>query len=114
MTLELAALPLALVAGVVGILSPCVWPLIPVMTSSATMSGRTGPLYLAGGLSLSFAAAGTVLTFLLVSTGMDPEFFRYLSGALLIVIAVVLLWPALNETATLALSSLSARLGAVG
>lgn len=114
MTLELAAVPLALVAGVVGILSPCVWPLVPVVTSSAAMSGRTGPLYLAGGLSLSFAAAGTVLTFLLVSTGLDPEFFRYVSGALLIVIAAVLLWPALNDTTTLALSWLSNRLGAVG
>jgi len=43
-TLELAAVPLALVAGVAGVLSPCVWPLVPVVTSSAATSGRSGPV----------------------------------------------------------------------
>ena len=28
MTLELASVPLAFVAGVLGIMSPCVWPLV--------------------------------------------------------------------------------------
>jgi hypothetical protein len=76
-SLELAAVPLALVAGVAGILSPCVWPLVPVVTSSAATSGRSGPVYLSMGLALSFAVAGTFLTLLLVSTGLDPELFRY-------------------------------------
>jgi hypothetical protein len=55
MNLELASIPLALVAGVFGVLSPCVWPLVPVVTSSAATTGRSGPLFLALGLSLSFA-----------------------------------------------------------
>lgn len=110
MTLELAAIPLALLAGVAGVLSPCVWPLVPVVTSSATVSGRSGPYWLAGGLSLSFAVAGTLLTLLLVSTGLDPELFRYFSAALLIAVALVILIPTLNRKTTLALSSLSARM----
>jgi cytochrome c biogenesis protein CcdA len=61
LALELAAIPLALVAGVFGVLSPCVWPLVPVVTSSAATSGRSGPLYLAAGLSVSFAVAGPTL-----------------------------------------------------
>jgi cytochrome c-type biogenesis protein len=52
MSLDLAAVPLAFMAGVIGVLSPCVWPLVPVVTSAAAGSGRTGPIYLAGGLSL--------------------------------------------------------------
>ncbi len=110
MTLELTAVPLALVAGIAGVLSPCVWPLVPVVTSSAAVSGRSGPYWLAGGLSLSFAVAGTVLTLLLVSAGLDPEIFRYVSGVLLIAVALVLLVPPLGERATLALSALSARM----
>ncbi|MGH7482694.1 MAG: cytochrome c biogenesis CcdA family protein [Longimicrobiales bacterium] len=110
MTLELAAVPLALLAGVAGVLSPCVWPLVPVVTSSAAVGGRSGPYWLAGGLSLSFAVAGTLLTLLLVSTGMDPEFFRYVSAVLLIAVALVLVIPPLGQRANLALSSLSARL----
>lgn len=108
MTLELAAIPLALVAGVAGVLSPCVWPLVPVVTSSAAVSGRSGPYWLAGGLSVSFAVAGTVLTLLLVSTGLDPELFRYFSAALLVAIGLLILVPALNRKATHALSSLTA------
>lgn len=109
MTLELAAIPLALAAGIFGIMSPCVWPLVPVVTSSAASGGRSGPVYLAAGLSLSFAVAGTLLTLLLVNLGIDPELFRYVAAALLVGIGLVLLVPALNDRTTLLLSSLSSR-----
>jgi cytochrome c-type biogenesis protein len=109
MTLEFAAIPLALVAGVFGILSPCVWPLVPVVTAAAATSGRSGPAYLALGLAVSFAAAGTVLTLLLVSTGLDPELFRYFAAGLLIAVALVLLVRTLNDRVTLRLASFSGR-----
>lgn len=63
MTLELTAIPLALVAGVAGVLSPCVWPLVPVVTSSAATTGRSGPYWLLG---WSLLLLGT-----LVLTGFD-------------------------------------------
>jgi cytochrome c-type biogenesis protein len=109
MNLELAAVPLALVAGVFGVLSPCVWPLVPVVTSSAATSGRSGPLFLALGLSLSFAVAGTVLTLLLVNAGLDPELFRYVAAMLLVVVGATLVIRRLSSWTTLRLSSLSAR-----
>lgn len=114
MTLELAAIPLALVAGVFSILSPCVWPLVPVVTSSAAASGRSGLVYLVLGLSLSFAFAGTLLTLLLVSTGLDPELFRYVAAGMLVAVALVLLVRWLNDRVTLWLSSLSSRLNMRG
>lgn len=108
MTLELAAVPLALLAGVFGVLSPCVWPLVPVVTSAAAVSGRSGPFFLAAGLSVSFALAGTFLSWLLVSTGMDPELFRYVAAGLLVAVAAILLLPAVGDRVTLWLSSLAA------
>jgi cytochrome c-type biogenesis protein len=111
MGLEFAAVPLALVAGVFGILSPCVWPLVPVVTSAAATSGRSGPVWLALGLSVSFAVAGTLLTLMLVSTGLDPELFRYVAAALLIAVALVLLLRSLNDWVTFRLSSFSGRFG---
>jgi len=111
MTLDLAAIPLALMAGVFGVLSPCVWPLVPVVTSSAAAGGRSGPVYLAAGLSLSFAVAGTVLTWVLVSTGLDPELFRYLAAGLLVFLAAVLLLPTLGNWVSLRLSMLTSRFG---
>jgi cytochrome c-type biogenesis protein len=110
-TLELAAVPLAFLAGVVGVLSPCVWPLVPVVTSAASTSGRTGMVWLASGLSLSFAVAGTVLTFLLVRSGLDPELFRYVAAVLLVGAALFLLVGALGDWAARLLSSSVGRLG---
>ncbi len=114
MGLEVTAIPLALLAGVVGVLSPCVWPLVPVVMSSAAVSGRSGPIWLAGGMSLSFAVAGTVLTFVLVQAGLDPELFRYVAAVILIGAAGIILVPYLNDMASGALSSGVARLGLGG
>lgn len=111
MTLELTAIPLAFLSGVLGVLSPCVWPLVPVVTSSAATGGRSGPYFLAGGLSLSFAVAGTLITWLLVSTGLDPELFRYFAAAMLIIVALILLVRQLGDWLTLKLSSFTARFG---
>ncbi|MEM0962766.1 MAG: cytochrome c biogenesis CcdA family protein [Bacteroidota bacterium] len=110
MTLELTAVPLAFLAGVVGVLSPCVWPLVPVVTASAGTGGRSGPLFLALGLSLSFAVAGTGLTFLLVSLGLDPEVFRYAAAGLLVVAGLILVVRVLGDRVTLWLSALSSKL----
>lgn len=114
MTLELASLPLAAAAGVLGVASPCVWPLVPVVMSSAAGAGRAGPWMLTAGLSLSFALAGTLLSWGLVSAGLDPELFRYVAGGLLGGLGGVLLWPPLAERASAALARLRGRLPAPG
>jgi len=107
--MEITAIPLALVAGAVSILSPCVWPLVPVVMGSAATGGRFGPPALALGLSLSFALAGTVLSFILVNAGLNPELFRYVAAALLIAVAGILLIEPLGDWVTLHLSNLTAR-----
>jgi cytochrome c biogenesis protein CcdA len=107
--LELSSIPLAAAAGVLGILSPCIWPLVPVVMSSAADGSRSGPWMLAAGLALSFALAGTLLSFFLVSTGLDPEAFRWLAGCALIFVALVLLVRPLGAWLNARLSSLSGR-----
>lgn len=114
MSLEFSAIPLAWVAGMLSILSPCVWPLVPAVMSSAATSGRTGPWFLALGLSLSFAAGGTVLTFLLLNLHLDPEFLRYIAAFLLLLIAAVLLVKPLGSWLTNNLSMLTARFNTGG
>ncbi len=108
MTLDVTAIPLALLAGVVGVMSPCVWPLVPVVMASAATGGRGGPFFLAGGLSLSFGVAGTFLTFLLVSTGVDPELFRYVAAGALVAMGILLVVDRLGERAAAVLSRLTA------
>lgn len=108
MTLELSSLPLAFVAGVLSVLSPCVWPLVPIVMGSAAGAGRVGPVALAAGLSLAFALAGTLLSFVLVSFGLDPELFRYVASALLVVVALALVVPSFGQWLNDKLSRLTA------
>ena len=114
MTLEFSSVPLAAVAGALSILSPCVWPLVPAVMSSAATGGKTGPWFLAAGLSLSFAVAGTVLTFVLLNLGLDPEIMRIVAAVLLLFMAAVLLIQPLGEWVTNRLALISARFGGLG
>lgn len=109
MSLELASIPLAAAAGALSILSPCVWPLVPIVMASASSGARHGALYLALGLSASFAIAGTLLSFVLISLGLDPELFRYVAAGLLIVVGATLLIKKLGDWLTLRLSLLTSR-----
>ena len=108
MSLEFSAIPLAWVAGMLSILSPCVWPLVPAVMSSAATSGRSGPWFLALGLSVSFAAGGTVLTYALLSLQLDPEFLRYIAAFTLLLVAAVLLVKALGDWLAFRLSIMTA------
>ena len=51
-------LALALAAGALSTLSPCVLPLLPVVAGAALDRHRLGPAALAGGLAASFAVGG--------------------------------------------------------
>lgn len=104
--IEATAFPLAFVAGILGILSPCVWPLVPVVMSSASGGSFRAPLALASGLSLSFALAGTLLTFLLLNLGLGLESLRTLAAGLLVVVGITLVSRRAGEAAAAFLARL--------
>ena len=101
---------LGFVAGAASVLSPCVLPLIPIVIASALSKHRFGTLALAGGLSLSFAAVGTVLANLGANAGLDPDLFRRVAAALMVVFGIVMLSSRLSATFAL----LGSRVGNVG
>ena len=82
-----------------------------VVASAAAGSGRSGPVYLAGGLSLSFAVAGTLLTWMTVSAGLDPELFRVIAAALLVALGATLVVQRLGNWVSVRLSFLTGRFG---
>lgn len=108
MSLEIASIPLAFAAGALSIMSPCVWPLVPVVMSSAGTAGKRGPIALALGLSLSFAVAGTLLSFVLLNLGLDPVLFRYIAAVMLVVMGVLLVFKPAGEWVSFQLSKLTA------
>jgi cytochrome c-type biogenesis protein len=101
---------LGYVAGVLSTLSPCVLPLLPILIATALAQHRYGPLALAGGLTLSFAAVGLFIATIGVAIGLDPGVLRQAAAVLLIGFGIVLLVPALQARFALA----TARLGSSG
>lgn len=108
----------AWLAGMLSTLSPCVLPLLPVLIGSALRDHRLGPLALAGGLALSFAALGIGLITFGFALGVDGAAIRMAAAAVMGLFGVVLLVPALGRGFAAAVAPLAgggnALLGRVG
>lgn len=91
--MTVGALPLAFVAGVLSILSPCVLPILPVVLGAAASEHRWGAAPLAGGLSVSFVAIGLFAATIGYSIGLDTGVFRNTAAMLMIVVGAILLVP---------------------
>lgn len=88
---------LALLAGTLSVLSPCVLPLIPIVLGAAVGEHRFGPAALAAGLALSFVTIGLFVATIGFSIGLDLDVFRSVAAVLLIVMGAVLLIPRVQE-----------------
>ncbi len=78
-------LGLALLAGVLTVLSPCVLPILPIIVGRSLQSHRYGPVVLVSGLIAGFAVAGSLL-------GITASWLtRVANGIRLVAIAVLLI-----------------------
>jgi len=85
---------LALVAGLLSVLSPCVLPLLPLVFGAAASESRAGPLALAAGVALSFTVVGLFVATVGFAVGLDGGAFRIAAAALMIGVGALLLAPA--------------------
>jgi len=98
---------IALVAGLLTTLSPCVLPLIPLLMGSAVSAHRLGPWALAVGVALSFTVAGVLLASVGASLGLDGETFRRMAALLMTAFGLILLSGRLQTLFVRATSGLS-------
>lgn len=95
--MTIATLGLALLAGMLSALSPCVLPLLPIVLGAAASEHRLGPVALAAGLCISFIAIGLFVATIGFAIGLDAGVFRYAAAAIMIAFGAVLLVPRLQE-----------------
>lgn len=98
--LSLPQLGLSLAAGGLTTLSPCVFPLLPLVLGGALQGNRFAPVAMGAGMIASFAAIGMVLGALDPALGIDADTVRTAGAAMLIAFALVMLVPALGERFT--------------
>jgi cytochrome c biogenesis protein CcdA/thiol-disulfide isomerase/thioredoxin len=89
-------LPIALGAGIITAISPCVFPVLPILFAGGGTGGQRRPYAIIGGLVASFATFTLVATWLLDQLHLPQDFLRDLSIALLFLLAATLIVPQLG------------------
>ena len=89
----LLLLPIAFGAGIVTAVSPCVFPVLPILFAGGASGGRRRPYAIIAGLVASFAIFTLIATWLLEQLHLPQDFLRDLSIALLFVVAAMLIFP---------------------
>jgi cytochrome c-type biogenesis protein len=89
----LATSGLALLAGLLSTLSPCVLPLIPLVLGTALSQHKWGPAALSASLALSFTAIGLFVATVGYAIGLDGGVFRGVGAALMLGVGLILVVP---------------------
>ena len=93
-------LAFSLAAGSLTTLSPCVFPILPLVIGGAMQANRLAPVAMGVGMAASFALIGMVLGLLGPALGIDGDSVRIAGAALLVAFGIVMLVPALNDRFT--------------
>lgn len=99
-SLSLPQLGLSLAAGSLTTLSPCVFPLLPLVVGGALQGNRFAPLAMGAGMTASFAAIGVALGALGPALGIDSDVVRIGGALMLIAFSLVMLIPSWGERFT--------------
>ena len=95
--ISLSHIGLSLAAGSLTTLSPCVFPILPLVLGGAVQGNRLAPLAMGSGMAISFALIGLVIGALGPALGIDSDNVRVFGALLLIVFGLVMLVPVLNR-----------------
>lgn len=93
-------LGLSVLAGGLTTLSPCVFPLLPLVLGGAMQSNRAAPLAMGAGMAISFALIGIAIGTLGDALGLNPDNVRTGAAAMLVAFGAVMLVPWLNQRFT--------------
>ena len=97
--MDLVLIGVAVVAGVATFLSPCVLPVLPVVLAASANGGRRRPLGIAIGLAVAFVIFTLTASRLLMALGLPQDLLRNLAIAMLAVVGIALLVPAVATQA---------------
>lgn len=96
-------------AGLLTLINPCVLPVLPIVLATALQSGRSGPLWLAVGMSLSFVVLGVSVTAFGHLIGLNTDHIAQAGAVLMILFGTVLLIPRFSAAFSTATAGVAAR-----
>jgi cytochrome c biogenesis protein CcdA/thiol-disulfide isomerase/thioredoxin len=106
-------LVIAFISGLVTILAPCIWPLLPIILSSSTTGGKSKAFGITLGICASFFVFTLSISYLVSALKIDPNFFRYFAVIVIGLLGLSLAVPWFSTRLEVAVSRLSGRFGGV-
>lgn len=100
----------AFVSGLLTILAPCIWPLLPIILSATTTSGKRKPLGITVGILVSFTVFTLSISYLISLFHFDPNNLRLIAVGILFFLGLALIFPQLSAR----LEGLASRIGRGG
>lgn len=95
-------------AGLVTILAPCIWPVLPIVLSSSLGSkGHQRPLGITLGVMASFTIFTLTISYLVRLFGLDPNIIRTLAVIIIALLGLMMVIPALATSFELLVSRLA-------
>jgi cytochrome c biogenesis protein CcdA len=86
-------LGLALIAGSLSTLQPCVLPLIPIVLGGAIYQNKYAPIYIGLGMVFFYALLGAVTGFIEPLFGFEPSEFKTIGAVMMVGSGIILLAP---------------------
>ena len=100
------------ISGLFTILAPCIWPILPIVLSSASTGGKRKPLGITIGIVASFAIFTLSISYLVASFHFDPNILRMVAVVVIGLLGFSLLVPQLAIVWEGFASSLTGKIGA--
>ena len=97
----------AFISGLVTILAPCIWPLLPIIFSTTSTGGRTKAFGISLGIVASFAFFTLTISYLVAFFNFDPDILRLLAVIVLTFLGLTLVIPKLTGIIEFGFSRLS-------
>ncbi|MEK7517627.1 MAG: cytochrome c biogenesis protein DipZ [Patescibacteria group bacterium] len=85
----------AFVSGLVTILAPCIWPLLPIVLSSSVTGERRKPLGITLGIMISFALFTLTISYFVRLFNFDPDILRLFAVIVIGFLGLTLVIPVL-------------------
>lgn len=93
----LILLLVAFISGLLTILAPCIWPILPIVLSTSASGGHRRPLGVTTGILLSFTVLTLSLSYLVGIFNFNPDSLRLIAVVVIVFLGLVLLIPPLSS-----------------
>lgn len=101
----------AFASGLVTIVAPCIWPLLPVILSTSAVGGKRKSIGITLGIMASFSIFTLLISYLVSALKFDPDILRIFAVVVIGLLGLTLIVPALSSQLEALVSRLSGKFG---